>query len=282
MSLDLAYALRGYEISNTAKVIYGVLEGLSRASASKGLPYTYIGQKAIAERVGVCERTAHTAIKQLVSVGLIMVKRRGLCRTNAMYVLSPKATKQEKDNIKAICGSGTAKNAFSNITSKSVNKTIDDKPSIPVNENSAASPQDKAFTAPKGRPTNKRPRINVDERQKMKQKYKEYLYKRLDVNNFLDALMSNADEHEALIKIVELISNTMASKGQIMVNGCLLTKEQWWYVVKNISQCMVIELIYKLRKAKDVKNMRAYMLASLYNAAMIETIEKPWYSAADY
>ena len=82
MSMDLAYILRGYEISNTAKVIYGLLDGLSRASASNGLPYTYIGQRAIAERVGVCERTAHTAIKQLVSAGLIMVKRRGLTKTN--------------------------------------------------------------------------------------------------------------------------------------------------------------------------------------------------------
>ena len=280
MSMDLAYILRGYEISNTAKVIYGLLDGLSRASASNGLPYTYIGQRAIAERVGVCERTAHTAIKQLVSAGLIMVKRRGLTKTNAMYVLSPNATKEERSNKKAICGSRNEKNSFHNINTQRVIKTIEDKPSIPSNENCAASPQNRSTTPPKGKPTNKRPRVNVDDKQRLKKEYKEYLIRKLKLVELKNDILSHGDDIRALEKLIELISNTMSSKGKIMVNGALLMPIQWWSVVKNIEQDTVFNLIYRLEHSNNIKNYRAYLLASLYNAAMEQTLRTPWYSAA--
>lgn len=280
MGMDLAFALRGYEISNTAKVIYGVLEGLSRASAAKGLPYTYIGQRAIAERVGVCEKTVRSSLKQLKAAKLILVKRRGQGLNNAIYVLSPTMTAQEKEVKTVSFLSRTEKKSHSNINPKRDIKNIDSKTIYPQKDVDAASPQDKGRTASKGRPTNKRPSIKVEERQIMKKKYKEYLYHHLKVDEFRGDFFTSGEECEALEKIIELIANTMAGKGKIMVGGSLLSPQQWWYMVKNISQNTIIDLIYQLREARNVKNMRAYLLASLYNAAMEETIQKPWYSTA--
>lgn len=278
MSMDLAYALSGYQLTNTARVVYGVLDGLSRASAKKGLPYVWIGQRAIAERVGVCERTAHTAIKQLVSTGLIMVKRRGHCKTNLIFVISPKATQQERANIKTICGSYPAKIAVHNITPKININNTDSKLSVPVYDNDAVSPQDKGTTQTKGKPTNKRPRQNIEEKQRLKKQYKEFLIRKWKLYELNNDWFSSGDDVRALEKLIELVSNTMSNKGKISVNGGLLMPIQWFSVVKEISQDAVLDILYRLEHTTKIKNYRAYLLASLYNKAMEETLVKPWYN----
>lgn len=278
MSMDLAYALSGYKLTNTARVIYGVLDALSCASAKKGFPYVWIGQRAIAERVGVCERTAHTAIKALASAGLIMIKRRGHCKTNLIFVMSPKATKQEKDKTRAICSSYPAKVAVHNITPKININNTDSKLSVPVNDNDAVSPQDKGTTSPKGKPTNKRPRRNIEEKQRVKKQYKDYLIRKWKLEKLKNNWLADDDDIRAMEKLIELVSNTMSNKGKIMVSGALLMPIQWWSVVKDISQDAVLDLLYRLEHTTKIKNYRAYLLASLYNTAMEETLVKPWYN----
>ena len=66
-------------------------------------------------------------------------------------------------------------------------------------------------------------------------------------------------------------------KGKIYVNGALLTPYQWWSVVKDISQDGFRRIIYKMPHAKNVKNPRAYFLASVYNEATTEKLEMPFY-----
>lgn len=277
MAADLAYILEGYELTNTQRVIYGVLDGLSRASAKRGKPYTYIGQKALADRVDVCPRTVYAALKRLQEVGLIRIKRRGLTRTNAIYVLSPSI---EQGN----CESRNAKFANPNINSERYNKVIDCQ-SIPSNG------QDNALTAQiinvststhKGKPTKKRPRIDYEAKKKAKQLYKEYLYKRLKVKelksewiwvNDIDRLNNDIDSIE---KTIELISNIAAGKGKIMVNGALLTANEWWYGVKNITQDRVFDTLNRVYRAKYVKNKKAYLLAALYNDGIQESITHNW------
>ena len=280
MAADLAYILKGYELTNTQRVVYGVLDGLSRASAKRGKPYTYIGQKALAERVGVCPRTVYAALKALQGEGLIMVKRRGQGKNNAIYVLSPSATREERQITRLICESRKAKIAVPPINSQRVNNTIDYQ-SIPTKEDNAATPQIKnsvSVARSKGKPTNKRPRINYEEKKKAKQRYKEYLYLRLKVNelkeewiwvNDIDRLNNDIDSIE---KIIELIASIAAGKGKIMVNGALLTSQAWWYGVKNITQDRVIETLRRVNDAKSVKNRKAYLLASLYNDGIQEVI----------
>lgn len=280
MAADLTYILKGYDLTNTQRVVYGVLEGLSRASAKKGLPYTYIGQNALAERVGVSPRTIYAALKRLKEVGLIMVKRRGQGKNNAIYVLSPSATKEERQVRQLICESRPAKNAKPYIKNQRLNNN-DSKTIHPHNDIDAATPQDKGKTAVKGKPTNKQPRRrSIEERQLIKKRYKDYLLQKLKLYELKDFIFSDGDEIQSIEKIIELISNTMSSKGKIMVNGSLLLPSQWWSVVKNLSQETILNLIYKLRTAKDIRNYRAYLLASLYNAALQETISRPWYNIA--
>ena len=209
-----------------------------------------------------------------------MVKRRGQGKNNAIYVLSPSATREERQITRLICESRKAKIAVPPINSQRVNNTIDYQ-SIPTKEDNAATPQIKnsvSVARSKGKPTNKRPRINYEEKKKAKQRYKEYMYQRLKVNelkeewiwvNDIDRLNNDIDSIE---KIIELIASIAAGKGKIMVNGALLTSQAWWYVVKNITQDRVFETLRRVNDAKSVKNRKAYLLASLYNDGIQEVI----------
>lgn len=284
MAMDLTYVLRGYELSNTSKVIYGLLEGLSRASAAKGKPYTYISRQSIADRCGVCEKTVRNALKQLNAAGLITEKRMGRGLNNHIFVFLPKTPQEEKKKTvdaadHSIFQSRTVKNPVLYTNGEKVNNTQIDKSIYPDTDKVAASRQNSGRTQPKGRPTNKRPHSNIEERKKIKKKYKDFLYQHLMVKDFIGDIMSNGYECEALEKIIELMSNTMAGKSRLMVNGCLMNNQQWWYVARNISQSKIIDIIYKIPHFKNVKNPNAYLLAAIYNAALQETLERPWYNA---
>lgn len=280
MAMDLTYVLRGYELSNTSRVIYGLLEGLSRASAANGKPYTYISRQSIADRCGVCEKTVRNALKQLNAVGLITEKRMGRGLNNHIFVFLPKTPQEEKKKTveaadHSIFQSRTVKNPVLYNNGEKVINSID-RSIYPTNDNKdAASPQN---TAPKGKPTNKRPRINYDAKKKAKQRYKEYLYQRLKVNelkeewiwvNDIDRLNSEIDSIE---KTIELIASIAAGKGKIMVSGALLSSQAWWYGVKNITQDRIFETLRRVYDAKSVKNRKAYLLASLYNDGIQEAI----------
>lgn len=277
MSMDLSYYLRGYEISNTAKVVYGLLDGLACASARKGKPYTYISRQSIAERCNVCEKTARTAIKQLKAVGLIVEKRMGRGLNNHIYVIAPNAPKDEaRKTIEgadhSIYHSRAVKNPSVYTNAEKVNNS-DSKTIYPAQD-------DKGITPAKGRPTPKRPRRNIEEQRKIKKRYKDYLNSRLRVEEMRKDMCATGEEVEALEKTIEVIAQTMASKGKIAVNGALLLPSQWWYAVKNLTQETIINLIYSVQRAENVRNRRAYFLACLYNSAIQETISAPFYAGS--
>ena len=286
MGMDLSYVLRGYEITNTARVIYGLLDGLSQASARNGKPYTYISRESIAKRVGVCEKTVRNALKQLKAVGLITEKRMGRGLNNHIFVFLPQAPQEEKEKKVAAAdhsiyqSSSVNSSTFYTNTEKVIKSHID-KSIYPVKEDNAPTAQNKGTTAPKGKPTNKRPRVNLKAKEQAKRKYKEYLYKRLKVEEMLNDMWSdNTSEIEAIKKCIELIANACVSKGNIYVNGALITSQAWWYVVKNITQDSIIELIYKIAKTNNIRNWKAYMLSAIYNQALREVLEMPLYSSA--
>ena len=288
MGMDLSFALRGYRITNTAKVIYGLLDGLSRASARNGKPYTYISRQSIAKRVGVCEKTARNALKQLNAVGLITEKRMGRGLNNHIFVFLPKTPQEEKDKTvdtadHSIYQSRTVKNPVLYTNTEKVIKTTIDKSIYPDNDKlDAAKPQNNGITPPKGKPTNKQTRRTIEEKQKAKKRYKDYLMNKFNIDKDKYNLFNDYEEYTAIMKIIELISNVMSSKGKIMVNGSLIMPAQWWYVVKEISVEGLLDLIYKLEKAQGIKNYRAYILASIYNKALEETLQRPFYSANTY
>ena len=286
MAMDLAYVLRGYRLTNTARVIYGLLDGLSQASARNGKPYTYISRASIAERVGVCEKTVRTCLKSLKSCGLIAEKRVGRGLNNHIFVFSPKQPQEEKQKKvetadHSIYHSRTVKNAVLYTNTKKVITNTIDKSIYPANEDIAPTAQIKnSVSSRKGKQTNKRPRVNIEEKQKAKKRYKEFLIRKWRIEEDKFSLFDDIDEYKAIEKIIELISNVMSSKGKIMVNGSLILPSQWWYVVKEISVRTIQELLFKLESARNVKNYRAYLLAAIYNSALEETLQKPWYNTA--
>jgi hypothetical protein len=224
-------------------------------------------------------------------VGLITEKRMGRGLNNHIFVFLPKTPKEEKqEKVKSadhnFYHSRTVNNSAFNTNTEKVNNSIDCQ-SIHTNEDKAATPQIKnsvSVARSKGKPTNKRPRINYEAKKKAKQRYKEYLYQRLKVNelkeewiwvNDIDRLNNEIDSIE---KIIEVIASIAAGNGKIMVNGALLSSQAWWYGVKNITQDRILETLNRVYNAKSVKNRKAYLLAALYNDGIQEVITQPCYS----
>lgn len=292
--MDLCYLLRGYQLSQSAILVYGVLEGLSRASAARGKPYTYISRKAIGERIGRSERTAQRAVKELEQAGLVAVKRRGRTLNDHIFVFPPQMPEGEKEGkVKAadhsIYGAVTAPAPSSQAPSmayqgpskmschinntQKINKNKD-LSILPVNDDEKSHEEVKG----KGRPTPKRPRLSPEERQKVKNRYRDYLRERLEFEALRRDIVIPFEDADALAKIIDLIANAMAAKGKIAVNGVLLSPSEYWYVVKNLTQESALNIIYKQANFKNVKNPRAYLLATLYNEALQDVLSRPYYS----
>lgn len=285
--LDLTCYLKGYAISNTAMLVYGLLDGLSKASKSQQKGYTFISRQSIAERVHKCERTARKAVKELEAVGLIKVKRMGRGLNDRIFVFAPHTPEAEQEaemegaNYDVYRSEPVKVAALNMNTQKAIENHIDISIN-PVNEaDNAAKPQIKGQTEPKGRPTNKRPHRNIEERQRIRAKYRELLRQQIGYEEIRRDIFLNYEDSNAVAKIIELMANAMASKAKIMVNGALITNMQWWYVVKNISQEAIWDIIWKMPHYENVRNMNAYLLATIYNAALQEQIRKPWYVDRD-
>lgn len=277
MTNDLAYVLKQYDISNTAKIIWGMLDGLSRASAKQGKPYVWISRSSIAERANVCVKTAIKALKELKTVGLITEKRMGQGLNNHIFVFLPKTQEAEKqkkvetaDHSIYNSNSRVVNPSISYTNKKKVNNNIADISILPVND-------DKGRTKPKGKPTPKRPRNNVEERQKIRKQYRDYFRDHFKYDEYKHDYLTSFEDADALAKIIDLLANTMASKGKIMINGTLLTPQQYYYVVKNISLDCMLDVIYKIPHFKNVKKPNAYLLACIYNEALQETLARPFY-----
>ena len=278
MTMDLAYVLRDYGISNTAKVIWGILDSLSRASAKNGKPYIWISRKSIAERANVCVKTAIKAIKELKSVGLIAEKRIGQGLNNHIFVVLPKTQEDEK---KSKVETANHSNYNSRVVSSSIPYTNKEKGNNNIADISILPDNDtKGRTQPKGKPTQKRPRNNVEEKQRIRKQYRDYFRKQLRLEEYKKDMLTGYEDADALAKIIDFMANTMANKGKIYINGTLLTPQQWYYVVKNISQEEVLELIAQIPKWRNVRKPQAYLLSCLYNSALHSTLMKPWYSEA--
>ena len=278
MTMDLAYVLKQYDISNTAKIIWGILDSLSRASAKNGKPYIWISRKSIAERANVCVKTTIKAINELKTVGLIAEKRMGQGLNNHIFVFLPKTQEEEKQNTvetanHSIYNSRVVSNSIPYTNKEKGNNNIADISILPDNDT-------KGRTQPKGKPTPKKPRKNVEEQQRLRKHYREYFRKQLKYEEYKNDMLTRYEDADALAKIIDFMANTMANKGKIYINGTLLTPQQWYYMVKNISQDEVIEIIARIPKWQNVRKPQAYLLSCLYNSALHSTLINPWYSEA--
>lgn len=277
---DLCYYLRGYSLSSTAMLVYGLLDGLSKASAKRGKPYVYISRKSIGEHIHKSERTARRAVKELERAKLIVIKRMGNNLNDHIFVFAPKATEESKQTIVEtanhsvyMSAQNRSKMSAPNTNTEKVIKNNIGLSTYPAND-------DKGRTQPKGKPTNKRPHSNVEERQRLRKQYRDYFRKRFNYEEYKRDILTSFDDADALAKVIELMANAMASKGKIMINQTLLTPQQWFYVVKNIEQEQILDIIAKIPYMKNVRKPQAYLLACIYNSAMEGTLLKPWYANA--
>ena len=281
---DLAFALRDYRISHTAMIIYGMLNSLSNAAVSKQKGYVFISRKSIAAKVNKCERTARKCVKELESVGLIHIKRMGRGLNDRIWILPPHCPQEEAEQKIAnsdmtIYRTETVKVAALNINTNKANNNQVDISINPENQRLgvAQRPEDKGFTAKKGRPTNKRPRRNIEKETALRKYYTDLLKKQLKYEEYRHDYFTMREDVEALEKVISLIANYMSGNTKIMVNGALLTKSQWWDMVKNIEQWQILDLIAKIPHFQNVRKPQAYLLACMYNSALHETLMKPWY-----
>lgn len=290
--MDLAFYLRDYSLSKTAMLIYGVLDGLSSASKKRGKDYVYISRKSLASRVGVCERTARTAVKQLATVGLIAVKRRGLGLNDNIFVFSPKTKTQPEEKEKKVKDADLSvysavpdqqkdaipdrqKSVIPNINTQSENITNSVSQSINPTSN-----DNKGQAMPTRKPIPKKKFYrNVRKRKEREKEYREYLIHYLKFKEFEDMVISSIsgfDSLEALEGIIDLMSSAMASDKKISVNGVLLSPEQWWNIAKTITQEGAFNVINKYWHARSIRNSRAYLLAMIYNEAIKGKIFAPF------
>jgi len=282
--------------ATAARVLFEVnrLVNSSRRNGKKdkkGIAYCYASKGALALKVGKSKRTIDRAIAELKAAGLIESRR--TTRNAHIYI-----TYYGLYGTSANANNGTSNNSNSksyNLLDTSIhhhkmpegqNITADDVKKCEGNahnETPAATPgtkettqsKEKGYTPCKGKPTPKRrQRITKAEKQAAAAKYTRLLEQKLDMYNLWWLLPDEdvQEEYKQRNSLIDLIANAMSVQGRrIRVNGADLTVEQYWQVVQNISGEAIDGLFDRLKTAAvctGITNMRAYTLASVYNAVL--------------
>jgi len=294
--INVDHVMREYSISATAaralfhinRYVFASRRGGKRDA--KGIAYCYASRNALAEAIGKSRRTADRAIAELKAAGLISLQR---TRHNGHIYLTALST----DSAAAVNGvSGSATNGVSNISHKNLSHIADIsilQHKTPVEADMAAKAADDAKIAEasariatpaakkmqdgeqrngkKGVPTAKRrSRITKAVKDAAKAEYRRMLERRLDMTNSCWLCPALDDEYRQTQSLIDLIAEAVSVKGrQIRVNGAVLSAEQYWQVVQNISSGAIVGLFDRLCAAEatgGITNKRAYTLAAVYNA----------------
>jgi len=257
----------------------------------RGVPYCFASKEKLAERIGKSKRTVARAIAELKAAGLIESRRTkglahiyitcygldGTCKggKDGTYNNNPYKSYNNKSTsfYPHKMAEGHAKTADD--VKKCEGYAHDETPAAtPAAKETTQSVEKKGYTPCKGRPTPKRKRITKAEKKAAAEKYSRILEGRLGMANPY-WLLPDADvqeEYQRRYSLIDLIANAMSIRGrQIRVNGAELTVEQYWQVVQNISEEAIEGLFDRLKTAAvctGISNMRAYTLASVYNAVL--------------
>ena len=264
----------------------------------RGVAYCYASKERIAKDIGKSKRTVDRAIAELKAAGLIESRRTtrnahiyltyyGLYGASAnaadgtsnnsnlkSYNIqdtsfypdkTPAAEVQTPDDVKKCEDSTAAEVQRTTPAAKETNASGEAA--------NAASSEEKSMK--KGKPTPKqRKRITKAEKQAAAEQYSRLLERKLGMANPYWLLPDDAvqEEYKQRYSLIDLIANAMSVRGRgIRVNGAELTVEQYWQVVQNISGKAIDGLFDRLKTAAvctGITNMRAYTLASVYNAVL--------------
>ena len=262
-------------ISAEAKILYGIL--LDRMSLSQrngwldedNRVFIIFTLDEVMDAIGCADQKATKLLSELENkAGLIERKRQGLGKPNLIYVKnfvdnpvgSPDGTQESRIKSRENHDSGTVK-----ITNPESRKSQSNNTEINNTDFSETDtyPFPSARNADHGRDSQDRMREDMDERQR----YRELLERNLEY----DILMLNHQyDQDTIEEIMELMLDTICSKRQyIRIAGDDKPRE----VVKSQLLKLNSEHIeYVLSSFKDnatkVRNIKQYLLASLYNAPL--------------
>lgn len=254
----------------------------------RGVAYCYASKERIAQDIGKSKRTVDRAIAELKAAGLIESRR---TTRNAhiyltyygLYGTSANAADGTSNNSSLKSYNNKSTSFYPYKMAEGQNKTADDVKKCEGyahDETPAATPAAKETkhneqTAKKGKPTPKRrQRITKAEKQAAAEKYSRLLERKLGMANLYWTLPDEdiQEEYKRRYSLIDLLANAMSVQGRrIRVNGAELTVEQYWQVVQNISSEAIEGLFDRLNTAAvctGITNMRAYTLASVYNAVL--------------
>lgn len=281
--------------ATAARVLYVVNRYVnsSRRNMKKdkrGVAYCYASKDRIAHDIGKSRRTVDRAIAELKAAGLIESRR---TTRNAhiyityygLYGASANAADGASNNSSLKSYNLLDTSIHLDKVTEGQSKTADDVKKCEENahdETPAAaaaaketteSEEKKGYTPCKGKPTPKRrQRLTKAEKEAAREKYRRMLERKLDMANPLWMIPSLDDEYRQYQSLIDTLADALSVRGRgIRVNGAELTVEQYWQVVQNISGKAIDGLFDRLKTAAvctGITNMRAYTLASVYNAVL--------------
>lgn len=233
-------------ISSEAKTLYGLL--LDRVSLSvkndwvddQGRVFVYCTIEAIETALGCADQKAGKLLSELEEIGLIERRRQGLGKPNRIYVknfITSRFKSSENHD------SGAVK-----ITIQDQLKSLSNN----TNKNNTDINNTDSFLSDE-----------EDERDS----YKQYFYDQLNVERLIS---TNPYDRETIIEIIEIILDTVCCKKKVIrISG----DDKPAAIVKSAFMKLETEHVeFVLKGLKEnstkIRNIKQYILASLYNAPM--------------
>ena len=239
--------IRFKELSTDAKTLYGILldrMGLSVKNGwldAQGRVYIIFPVQEVMDALGCADNKATKLFRELERCGLVERKRRGLGKPNLIYVKNfadPRFQTREKN------GSGAADCPPQDTAESRRNKTESNK--------TEESEPDPFFSDEEN---------ELDERTQLE----EYFYQALEVELLLRLC---PDDEDIIYQIVDLLVDTCATKRKMLrIAGDDKPAEVVRSRLKKLNADHVRFVLKCLAEnSSPIRNMKQYLLASLYNA----------------
>ena len=239
--------IRFKELSTDAKTLYGILldrMGLSVKNGwldAQGRVYIIFPVQEVMDALGCADSKATKLFRELERCGLVERKRRGLGKPNLIYVKNfadPRFQTREKN------GSGAADFPPQDTAESRRNKTE-------INKTEESEP-DPFFSDEEN---------GLDERTQLE----EYFYQALEVELLLRLC---PDDEDIIYQIVDLLVDTCATKRKMLrIAGDDKPAEVVRSRLKKLNADHVRFVLKCLAEnSSPIRNMKQYLLASLYNA----------------
>lgn len=299
---DSADIARQYKITKTAADMYTQLKRISWVSSQNGDRYRdrdgfycYVSRMKLAEMIGRSEATAARCTRQLVSVGLIRVKRtKHIHKIYVLDVVMPgknDTTRQVKNDtsiskykseynnngsinpVKMSAGHET-----SDLISSAVERCHAYAADRPAAENKNSQVEPAVTPQPTRQRTQKpRNRITKQVKQKAREQYYTMMADRLGLSNS-DWCMFQ-DEHARMKALVSIVADALSVPSrQFRINGRNVTTSEYWRVVQSMtleSMASIPDRVEEYRLSSNgIRNLNSYVLACVFNECQYQNLIK--------